>query len=44
VRGVLKHKAAPAVEGSELRTQRSLPVTVVQPDLSRYQRVLEVAR
>jgi Mu transposase-like protein len=44
VRGVLEHKAAPRVEGSEITPQRSLPVTVVQPDLSRYQRVLEVAR
>jgi transposase len=44
VRGVLEHKAVPTVEGSEITPQRSLPVAVVQPDLSRYQRVLEVAR
>ncbi len=44
VRGVLEHRAAPAVNGAELTPQRSLPVTVVQPDLSRYQHVLEVAR
>jgi hypothetical protein len=44
VRGVLEHKAAPSVEGSEITPQRSLPVAVVQPDLSRYQRLLEVAR
>ena len=44
VRGVLEHKAAPSVEGTELTPQHSLPVTVVQPDLSRYQRILEVAR
>jgi transposase len=44
VRGVLEHRAAPAVDGTELTPQRSLPLAVVQPDLSRYQRVLEVAR
>jgi len=44
VRGVLEHRAAPSVDGMELTPQRSLPVTIVQPDLSRYQHVLEVAR
>jgi hypothetical protein len=44
VRGVLEHRATPAVDGADLMPQRSLPVAVVQPDLSRYQRVLEVAR
>jgi transposase len=44
VRGVLEHRAAPAVDGPELTTARPLPVAVVQPDLGRYQRVLEVAR
>ncbi len=44
VRGVLEHKAVPAVEGTGITPQHSLPVTIVQPDLSRYQRVLEVAR
>jgi transposase len=44
VRGVLEHRTAPVVDGTELTPQRSLPVTIVQPDLSRYQRVLEVAR
>jgi transposase len=44
VRGVLEHKAVPTVEGSEMTSQRSLPVAAVQPDLSRYQRILEVAR
>jgi hypothetical protein len=44
VRGVLEHKAVPTVEASQLASQRTLPATVVQPDLSRYQRVLEVAR
>jgi transposase len=44
VRGVLEHRAVPAVDGAELTPQRSLPVAVVQPDLSRYQRVLAVAR
>jgi hypothetical protein len=44
VRGVLEHRAAPAVEGVELSIERSVPVAVVQPDLGRYQRVLEVAR
>jgi hypothetical protein len=44
VRGVLEQRARPAVEGAELTTSRSQPVTVVHPDLSRYQRVLEVAR
>ena len=44
VRGVLEHRATPAVDGAELTPQRSLPVAVVQPDLGRYQRVLEVAR
>jgi hypothetical protein len=44
VRGVLEHRATPALDGAELTPQGSLPVAVVQPDLSRYQRVLEVAR
>ena len=44
VRGVLEHRATPSVDGAELSAQRSLPVTMVQPDLGRYQRVLEVAR
>jgi hypothetical protein len=44
VRGVLEHRTAPVVDGTELAPQSSLPVAVVQPDLSRYQRVLEVAR
>jgi transposase len=44
VRGVLEHRATPSVDGAELTAQRSLPVTMVQPDLGRYQRVLEVAR
>jgi hypothetical protein len=44
VRGVLEHRTAPAVGGAELTPQHSLPVAIVQPDLSRYQRVLEVAR
>jgi len=44
VRGVLEHRAVPAVDGAELTSQHSLPVTIVQPDLGRYQRVLEVAR
>jgi transposase len=44
VRGVLEHRATPAVDGADLTTQRALPVAVVQPDLGRYQRVLEVAR
>jgi hypothetical protein len=44
VRGVLEHRAAPAVDGADPTPQRSLPAAVVQPDLSRYQRVLEVAR
>jgi hypothetical protein len=44
VRGVLEHRAAPAMESTELTTVRSLPVAVVQPDLGRYQRILEVAR
>ena len=44
IRGVLEQRAAPAVDGADLTPQRSLPVAVVQPDLSRYQRVLEVAR
>ena len=44
VRGVLEHRTSPAVDGADLTTGRSLPVTVVQPDLGRYQRILEVAR
>ena len=44
VRGVLEHRAAPATERAEPTTVRSLPVAVVQPDLGRYQRILEVAR
>src|SRR5262249_25148709 len=44
VRGVLEHRTAPAVDGADPVPQRALPVAVVQPDLSRYQRVLEVAR
>jgi transposase len=44
VRGVLEHRTEPVIDGTELTPQRSLPVTIVQPDLSRYQRVLEVAR
>lgn len=45
VRGVLEHRAAPAVDGAELPSiQPTPPVAVVQPDLGRYQRVLEVAR
>jgi transposase len=44
VRGVLEHRSAPTVQGSELTPQPSLPVTIVQPDLGRYQRILEVAR
>ena len=44
VRGILEHRAAPAVDGAELMTMRSVPMTAVQPDLGRYQRILEVAR
>ena len=44
VRGVLEHRAAPTGDGAELSVPRALPVAMVQPDLSRYQRVLEVAR
>ena len=44
VRGLLEHRVAPTVEGSELALPRSHPVAVVQPDLGRYQRVLEMAR
>jgi transposase len=44
VRGILEHRAAPAVDGAELLTMHSVPSTAVQPDLGRYQRVLEVAR
>jgi hypothetical protein len=44
VRGVLEQRALPAVDGTELTPQRSSPVAVVQPDLSRYQRLLEAVR
>jgi transposase len=46
VRGLLEHGAVPMVEGTgpATRADRTLPVAVVQPDLGRYQRVLEVGR
>jgi hypothetical protein len=49
VRGVLEQGAAPAPAAERAASaaplsQRALPVAVVQPDLSRYQRVLEGAR
>ena len=44
VRGVLEHRAVPALERAEVMTVRAVPAAVVQLDLGRYQRVLEVAR
>lgn len=44
VRGVLEHRAAPAVADAEIPTPHALPLAVVQPDLGRYQRLLEGAR
>jgi transposase len=44
VRGILEHHVPPAVPGAELVTLRSVPVATVQPDLGRYQRILEVAQ
>src|SRR5919199_4168485 len=44
VRGILEHRASPAVGSAESTSVRAVPVTLVQPDLGRYQRILEVAR